>query len=108
MKSTIFNIVAGTFLTAALVPAVNAAERKPINARQQHQQQRIRQGVKSGELTRHEAVRLEQQQARIRVNERFAKADGELTAAERLRIQQQLTAASNSIHTQKHDRQDRN
>lgn len=108
MKTTIYSILAGALLTVTFVPAATAAERRPINARQHHEQVRIRQGVKSGELTRRETVRLEQQQARIRVNERFAKADGTFTPAERLRIQKELNTASHTIYRQKHDGQDRN
>jgi hypothetical protein len=79
-----------------------------INQRQQNQQARIRQGVRSGELTRREAGRLQAQQARIRVNEAYARrSGGEFTARERARIQGQLNRSSNRVYRQKHDRQDR-
>jgi hypothetical protein len=80
-----------------------------INDRQQNQRTRIRQGVRSGELTRREAGRLQAQQARIRVNEAYARrSGGEFTARERARIQRQQNRSSRHIYRQKHDRQDRN
>jgi hypothetical protein len=80
-----------------------------INRRQQNQQARIRQGVRSGELTRREAGHLQARQARIRVNEAYARrSGGEFTARERARIQRQLDRSSHRVYRQKHDRQDRN
>jgi hypothetical protein len=83
------------------------ATRKPIDAREHHQQVRIREGVRSGDLTRREATRLESQQARVRVAERFAKRDGTITPEERQRIQRGLKQSSRQIYRQKHDNQDR-
>jgi hypothetical protein len=80
-----------------------------INQRQDNQRARIRQGVRSGELTRREAGRLQARQARIRVNEAYARrSGGEFTARERARIQRQQDRSSRQIYRQKHDRQDRN
>ena len=102
-------ILAGALLSSTMIPGAMAAVRRPINAREHHEQVRIRQGVKSGELTRRETLRLEKEQARIRVNERFArKSGGEFNAAERARIQKELNRASRDIYKQKHDKQDRN
>ena len=79
-----------------------------IDARQRGQQERIREGIRSGELTRREARRLEAEEARIRVDERFARrSGGQFTHAERRRIQRELNHASRDIYRQKHDRQDR-
>jgi hypothetical protein len=80
-----------------------------INDRQQNQRARIRQGVRNGELTRREAGRLQARQARIRVNEAYARRSGGVfTARERARIQRQQNRSSRQIFRQKHDRQDRN
>jgi uncharacterized membrane protein YebE (DUF533 family) len=94
-----------------MVPASGLAEgvKDPkINDRQHNQQARIRQGVKSGELTRAEKTRLEAEEKRIRANEKKAKADGKLTAKERARLEKELNKSSNDIYKQKHDNQDRN
>ncbi len=79
-----------------------------INERQRSQQFRIRQGVRSGELTGVEAARLQRRESQIRFNEAVARrSGGEFTFRERARIQNQLDRASRNIYRQKHDRQDR-
>lgn len=79
-----------------------------INARQREQQQRIREGIRSGELTRTEARRLEAEEWRIRRNEAQARrSGGQFTPRERARIERQLNHSSRDIYRQKHDRQDR-
>ena len=112
MIKTLKKLTAAALACAALaaVPA-QAQSRHPrsINARERHQQQRIRQGIRSGELTRREAARLEAQQARIRVAEAYARrSGGGLTPQERARLQHALNRSSRQIYRQKHDRQDRN
>jgi hypothetical protein len=78
-----------------------------INRREREQQERIRQGERSGELTRREAARLEAEQARIRVNEAYARrSGGELTPQERARLEKELNKSSKDIYQQKHDRQE--
>jgi hypothetical protein len=94
-------------LVAAMVPVFALAQ--GINERERNQQQRIRQGVRSGELTRREALRLEREQAQIRFAEaRARRSGGEFTLRERARIQRELNQSSRHIRRQKHDRQDRN
>ena len=100
-----------TALVAVIIPAAGLAQgrRNGVNERQHNQQQRIRQGVRSGELTGVEAARLQRQQAQIRLNEaRARQSGGEFTPRERARIQRQLNRSSGNIYRQKHDRQDRN
>ena len=102
-------LASGFVMCAALAPAAWAGTRSPSVNRIEHREQvRIHQGIRSGELTRAEAARLEAEQAKIRVNERFAKRDGELTAKERQRLHKELHHASRDIYRQKHDHQDRN
>ncbi|HEY8461084.1 MAG TPA: hypothetical protein VIM99_11925 [Blastocatellia bacterium] len=93
-------------LAAVLFPLTGFAQ--GINERQRNQRERIRQGVRSGELTRVEAARLRRQQARIGLMEaRARRSGGEFTLRERARIQRQLNRSSRAIYRQKHDRQDR-
>jgi len=118
MKRTILSLVCGAAICVSVLPATGLAAEKSaaparpktpaINERQHNQQERIRQGIKSGELTRREAERLKAEEARIRANEKRAKADGKVTAAERARLEKELNKASQDIHDQKHDAQDRN
>lgn len=97
-----------TILMLSAVPAFAGPDgtRDPgVNARQFNQQQRIGQGVRSGELTPRETMRLERQQAYIRGEERRYKSDGVLTRAERADLQHDLNAADRRIYNEKHDAQ---
>jgi len=76
-----------------------------VRQRQINQQQRINQGVKSGELTPNEAGRLEAEQAHIQQAKERMKSDGQLTGAERQRLTTMQNKASQDIYRQKHDAQ---
>lgn len=102
-KKVISMLIAGVFVLAA-----SAVSMAGINRRQHNEQKRIGQGIRSGELTRREAERLEAGMARIRVDERFARHDGVVTPRERERLNRELNHESRMIYRQKHDRQDRN
>jgi len=116
MRRTILNLLCGAVICAGILPVSGFAAEKNtarsktpgINERQHNQQERIRQGIKSGDLTRREAVRLEEQEAKIQVNEKFAGADGKITPAERARLEKELNKTGKNIYQQKHDTQDRN
>jgi hypothetical protein len=103
MKKQVLTLLFGVAVCAA--PAFASGS---INGIEHREQARIRQGIRSGELTRPEARRLEAQQSRIRVNERFDRADGSLSPQERERLHNQLHRASGNIYRQKHDGQTRN
>ena len=106
MSKAIGFLLAAVFILGA--STVSMAGSHSINTRERHQQQRINQGIRSGELTRREARRLEAGEARIRTDERVARADGTVTPRERARLQRELNRESRSIYRQKHDGQDRN
>ncbi len=98
-------------LTATIVLSlgiVSLANTPGINRRERHQQKRIFRGLRSGELTARETLRLERQQISIRRYERKAKSDGNLSWRERQRLDNRLDRANRSIYRQKHDGQDRN
>jgi hypothetical protein len=100
-------LVAGVLGVAGLSQA-DARTRDPgVNHRQQHQHQRIKQGARSGELTRRETGKLAEEQRDIRQLERAYKSDGELTRAERIDLHHEQNQASRDIYNQKHDAQDR-
>lgn len=103
MKGKAFRLLVGAAVCATPLLAFG----KSINNIEHREQARINQGIRSGELTRGEAKRLEAEQARIRVDERFARADRNLTTREREQLQKELRHASHDIYQQKHDRQDR-
>jgi hypothetical protein len=78
-----------------------------VNARQARQDARIRQGVRSGELTRRETRRVRETQRDVRQLERAYKSDGTLTRAERADLHREQNQASRQVYRQKHDAQDR-
>jgi hypothetical protein len=79
-----------------------------IRERQQHQQERISEGVKSGQLTKKEAMKLEAEQAKIqRKKRRYKKSGGTLTPQEKADIMSDQDKASKHIYKEKHDAQTR-
>lgn len=100
-------IVAGVLGVSTLSQADPGVRDPRVNNRQQNQHQRIKQGVRSGELTRRETGVLAREQRDIRQLERAYKSDGELTRAERVDLHREQNQASRHIYNQKHDAQDR-
>jgi hypothetical protein len=76
-----------------------------INQRKGDQQDRIAQGVKSGQLTAGETSHLEHQEAGINKEERGMRAqdNGHLTASDRQTIHQQQNQESRRIYRDKHN-----
>lgn len=76
-----------------------------INQRKVNQQDRIANGVKSGQLTPRETAHLERQQASINHEEhQMRKADnGHLTAADRRQLNRRQNRASANIYAKKHN-----
>ncbi len=76
-----------------------------INQRKVDQQDRIAQGVKSGQLTAGETGRLEHQEAGINKEERGMRAqdNGHLTKSDRQTIHQQQNQESRRIYRDKHN-----
>ena len=106
---TIFCFVAalvGTSLAQTAGPPSRGRTPR-IDAREKVQKERIKEGIKSGELTRREARKLIGEQKKMRVHEAKAKADGKVTPRERARLHRELDKASQDIARQKHDRQKR-
>ena len=81
------------------------AETPVIDQRQANQEQRIDQGIASGQLNEREANRLNKQQEHINKMEDRAKSDGVMTKKERARIGAAQARASRHIAREKHDRQ---
>ncbi len=86
----------------------NPAEAARADRRQVKQQARIVQGVKSGELTKAEAARLEAQHLAVQREIRQARADdGVIGPAERAKIERKQDRLNRRIYRQKHDGQSR-
>lgn len=102
-KSTIFAVLA--ILGSA---PILAGDKTPnLDKREANQHARIHQGVESGQLTKPEARRLREGEARLKYNEAKAKADGTVTPEERAKLQREADHESERIYKQKHDAQTR-
>ena len=76
---------------------------RTVNERQSHQDQRIKQGVKSGQLTKEEVQQLKTERKSIRQEEKAYRSDGRLNKEERKDLQQDLNQMSKDIYKEKHD-----
>ncbi len=99
------------FLTATLaglmMPAMAQTSSQPatINQRKENQQDRIANGVQSGQLTAGETANLEKKESTLNHEERdMRKLDnGHLTTADRKTLNQQQNQLSNQIYKDKHN-----
>jgi hypothetical protein len=86
--------------------ALSAQTSKEINQRKENQQDRIAQGVKSGQLTAGETSHLEHQEAAINHEEKAMRAqdNGHLTKVDRTLITRQQNQESRRIYRDKHNK----
>ena len=96
-----------TLSAVVLMSGVAFAENETprIDQRQTNQEQRVDQGIASGQLNEREADRLNTQQGQINKMEEKAKSDGVMTKNERARIAAAQDRAARHIAREKHDRQ---
>lgn len=93
-----------TLMVGALSVTSFASQRTPyINRRQENQQDRIQQGIRSGELTRREAGRLEAREGRIEAQKLEDKSRGYVTPYQRERLNRELNRTSGEIYNLKHN-----
>lgn len=97
--------VIATAIVAASAIAVPAAA-QTVNQREHRQEQRIRQGERSGRLTPAETRRLQMLEARLHRTEARLRwrSGGRLTAGERARLRQMERRDSAEIYRLKHNR----
>ena len=92
---------------AALLVASDASAAGPgrIKNRKERQQDRIAQGVKSGELTAGETAKLEKKESALNQEQRdMRKIDGgKLTPQDRRTLNRQQNRLSKDIYQEKHD-----
>lgn len=98
------SIVSMLVVTLFMAPLAQARRN---NNREARQESRINQGIKSGELTAHEAKKLERGQERIDVAQDKAMADGELSKKEKVKLERMQDRQNRKIFKQKHDDQQR-
>ncbi len=90
------------FAAIIMALAVSSAEAQTV-VRQRVQHKRIRQGVRSGELTPAEATNLRHGQREIRREKKAARADGVVTPGERREIRKDQRKESRKIFRKKHN-----
>ena len=90
-----------------VLASASPAEAGRISDRKSNQQQRISQGVASGQLTARETARLEGREAALNrsVARMRSNNGGTLTPGERFRVEQRQDRISRGIYLQKHDGQ---
>ena len=100
-------------MAAMLLPATaqttdtttSAPTSKTISQRKENQQDRIGQGIHSGQLTAGEASKLETKESDLNREERLMRAEdnGKLTSADKKALTQQQHQLSNQIYKDKHN-----
>jgi hypothetical protein len=102
MKRFTINGLMTGFVLAATIATMSAAT---VNQRRENQQDRIAQGVKSGQLTAHETASLERKESRLnRQIHNDRKGDnGHLTAGEQARVNHEQNTLSRDIYRDKHN-----
>ena len=96
----------GLVAVAMVVGSASAAFGEPkVARRQEHQQQRIAQGVKSGSLTPKETAHLEGREAHLNQEIRADRAanGGTFTPAEKQHVNRQQNRISGAIYRDKHN-----
>ena len=85
-----------------MITSLSAQE---IQKRKENQQDRIAQGVKSGELTAGETANLEHKEARVNreIRRDRAKNGGKLSPKERRKVNRQQNRLSRQIYRDKHN-----
>jgi len=111
MKNKLIAIAITGLLTATAFGDTPSTTKKPltIQQRKHDQQARIRQGVKSGELTKSEAKHLEKREHALKKEEREMRKEngGKLTAADRAKLNRQQNHMSKEIYKDKHNKHKR-
>jgi hypothetical protein len=97
-------LLPAVLLAALALPAFAQSTATQVQ-RDINQQQRIENGLKSGQLTTREAAKLEREEARIDRAQSRALKDGVLSDAEKNRIERMQNHASRDIAHESHDAQ---
>lgn len=92
------------FVTATFILAVTAAA-QTVHDRKENQQDRIANGVQSGQLTAGETKSIESREANLNreIHDDRAANGGKLTAAEKTQVNSQQNRLSNRIYADKHN-----
>lgn len=97
------SLLATILLSAFAVSAFAQTNTPRIDQRQENQQKRIDNGVKSGALTAKETNNLDKREAKLEADKEAAKADGKVTAKERKKLKREENRDSKAIYKKKHN-----
>ncbi len=100
IRTTLAVAIAAACCGTAVAQTTGSEVQRNVN-----QQERIEQGLQSGQLNTREAAKLEQGEARVNKMESNAMKDGSLSDAEKARIRKAQNAESAAVYGQKHDAQ---
>jgi hypothetical protein len=111
MKNSIqFALMSAALAVFALPAVAQSTQSTPVTGesiqdRKENQQDRIANGVKSGELTAGETTNLEKKEAGLNQEERDMRSldNGKLTGADKATLNQQQNQLSNQIYQDKHN-----
>ena len=108
MKRLAMSLLAASAALAIVPAAAQAAPWMSINQRQANLEQRIDQGVRSGQLTRQEAYRLRGEMRDLnRLEAHYRRTGGHLDGRERADLDRRFDRLSQQVFNQKHDDQRR-
>ena len=96
-------LVLGTLILSTASALADSTVTPRIDRRQANQAARIDQGVQSGALTPRETKTLDARESKIASDEAAAKADGNVTPAERAKLRGEERRASRAIARKKHN-----
>ncbi|MFN7936596.1 MAG: hypothetical protein U0R19_24960 [Bryobacteraceae bacterium] len=108
MKKTIGLMALSALLcSSAALAQDETKDRKTVRGkRMEKQQERIKEGVKDGSLTKREAAKLEAKEAAIAAEARKDRKDGGgMTKKEKAKINAKQNNVSQDIYKEKHDKQ---
>ena len=97
------SLVMTTLLLTAVLVMAQTARAGYFSDRQQHQEQRIRQGIARGQITPREARRLYADQRELRFLKRYFTADGDLSKKELYVLLKHLEDSSKQIDRYRHN-----
>ena len=101
MKTKLILLLPVTLFVAFVSQAQTTTPR--VTKRQLNQQERIKAGKKSGELTNKEAATLEMREAKIQHDKKVAKSDGVVTPPEKSKLKREENRTSRAIYRKKHN-----
>ncbi len=99
-------VLAAMMLSGAAITAQETTTPKreaQVERRANHQQKRIAQGVKSGQLTPKETAHLENREAKLNQDISKAEADGKITKKEQAKLNTEENKDSKKIFRKKHN-----